>query len=738
MSGLSRREVLRIGVASGGGLLVGAVLGGCGRGPRNEPTASHAFGPFVTVRTDGAVVVTVPVPEIGQGVRTSLAMLVAEELAVPWSAIRVEQADASDDLGPHPRAAGSWSVRAYWTPLREAGAVARELLIGAAAARWDVPPATCVADQGMVRHEASGRAIGYGALAADAATRPAPAPVALREPATFRVIGQPTPNIDAAEIARGARTYGVDVRLPGLRHAVVLRAPVFGGTLVRCDPTAALQVPGVRQVVTIGPLGLREAPAVPSGVAVVADTTWAAMRGRDALAPVWDDGPHAEESTDRLHQVCRELLATPGVPYREAGRIGPALGRAARVVTADYELPLLAHVPMEPPACTVRIGVGRCEVWAPTQMPLPVRRAVAEVLGLPPEHVHLHVTAIGGGFGRRLDDDFVLEAVLVARAAGAPVQVMWTRSDDLQHGFFRPLSHHRLTGALDASGAVTAWSHRQVGTSRYAWRRNQHPGRSEFLAGVVPAALVTNSRLEYRVADFPFDRGPLRAPGNNSLVFVTESFIDELAVAAGADPLAFRLQLLGPDRLIPYDEDDPHFDTARMKRVLTTAADAARWGTPVAARTGRGIAGAFVFGTYVAHVAEVAADDATGLVQVRRVTSAIDCGRVVNPLGVRAQVEGAVVDGLSALFHGEITIAGGRVQQSSFADYPLLRIDACPSITTVMIQSDADPTGAGEPPYPPVAPAVVNAVFAACGVRIRRLPLRPADLLAARPGRAAS
>lgn len=719
---LARRDFLRLTAAAGGGLLVAVALPGCEwRGA--VPVELERFNTFLAIGTDGSVTVTIPVPEIGQGVRTSLAMLIAEELEADWDRVGVVQADAGDDLGPWPLAGGSNSVRAHWMPLRQAGAAARYALVHAAAARFGVSAAECEARQGEVLHPASRRRLGFGSLAADAALVELPEEIPLKDPADFSLIGTPRSHLGAAAIANGSATFGLDVRVPGMVRAVIARPPSYGGSARSWDDAATLTVPGVSAVVAVPAGSDPERPGPRGGVAVIADSTWAALQGRAALQVDWEPGPNAGESTERLHRICQDLLGRRGETYREEGMVDAAIARSAYRVTAEYHAPFLAHVAMEPMNCVVDLREDRCEIWAPTQVPNAIRAGVARQLDLPPESVIVHVPRVGGGFGRRLLGDFVLEALPIARAAGRPVQVVWTREDDIQHGYFRPFSYHRLEAGLDGVGNVTSWLHRQAGTSRYEFQRRPNPAGSEFGPGTWPAALVPAHRLEYAQAESNLPLGALRAPGANAFTFATECFLDEVAHAAGRDPLEFRLALLGEARDLPNDRDNPVFSTARMRGVLELATERAGWGRQLPAGSGLGIAGCFAFGSYSAHVVEVSVDAATGAVQVARVFSAVDCGRAVNPNGVQAQVEGGVVDGLGAAFAGEITVEAGGVQQSNFHDYPLLRLPQSPSVEVAIVPSTLAPTGVGEVPYPPVLPALANAVFAACGARVRQLPL---------------
>ena len=452
------------------------------------------------------------------------------------------------------------------------------------------------------------------------------------------------------------------------------------------------------------------------------------MEGRRALDIEWNRGPNVEESTRRLHELCSELLDSRAETFREGGDVDRALAAAARTVEAVYHAPFLAHMPLEPMSCVAEVRDGACRLWAATQMPLPLQANAAALLDLETRQVHVHVARMGGAFGRRLSLEFALEAIQIARQIDGPVQLLWTREDDVRHGFFRPFSYHLLRAGLDDEDRLTSWLHRQAGTSRYAFRSGERVGLSEYRAGTYPAALAPAHRLEYALARSNINRGPLRAPGLNAFTFAVESFLDELAHERGQDPLELRLALLGEPRLLPYNEDDD-FDTGRMAGVLRRAAEAAGWGRPLPEGRGRGIGCTFTFGSYAAQVVEASVEEATGRIHVHRVTGAIDCGRVVNPNGVRAQMEGGIMDALGAALHGEITIEEGAVQQSNFGDYPVLRFSEAPDVDVHIIPSDAPPTGAGEPPYPPVFPALANAVFDAAGVRLRSMPFRAERVL---------
>ncbi|HEX3529041.1 MAG TPA: molybdopterin cofactor-binding domain-containing protein [Thermoanaerobaculia bacterium] len=715
---LNRRAFL-LGTGAAGGLLI---LGVKPALSAEASTTARPFkpNPFLEIGADGSVTLWAKNPEIGQGVKTSLPMIVAEELEVDWESVRVVQADLDEEAFGDQLAGGSDAVRSNWQPLRQAGAVGRTLLVTAAARRWGVEVASCAAERGTVVHSPTGRRLGYGALAAEAAALPVPEKVVLKDPGQFRLIGTPRRGVDNPAILTGRQIYGLDVRQPGMLFAVIARPPVFGAALVRFDSAPALAVPGVRQVVRVD--GLENPTHLLPGVAVVADSTWAALRGRAALTVEWS---HGEDSgTSELLRSFEELAAKPGKVIREDGDATAALAGAARRVEAVYSVPFLAHAPMEPPNCTAVVRDGRCELWGPMQDPGGARGLAAWVTGLPPAAVHVHMTRSGGGFGRRLMSDFAAEAALVAQAAGRPVQVVWTREDDLQHDFYRPAGRHHLRAGLDGDGKLIAWTHHLVNTSRYAFRRDSSPpDASEMYGDDFPAAFVTNFRAEYTAALSRVPTGPWRSTLHSANAFAVQCFLDEVATATGRDPLALRRELLGAPRDLPYrHHGGPRFSTARLRAVLDLAAAKAGWGTPLLAGHGRGIACHFTFGSYVAHVAEVSVE--TNGVKIHRLVAAVDCGIAVNPLGVEAQVIGATLDGLNAALQAEVTIAGGKAEQSNFHDYLLLCLAEAPRVEVFIVPSREEPSGMGEIAVPTVAPAVVNALFAATGRRHRRLPLR--------------
>ncbi len=640
-----------------------------------------------------------------------------------WKAVRVQQAPTNPDLYRH-GTGGSTSTFRYWLPLRKAGAAARAMLIGAAAQSWSVPASECSTRLGVVMHPPTQRRLTYAELADAASKLPIPDfdQVPLKSADAFTIVGRDTHRVDCAAKVTGAARYGIDSRVEGLLFAVVARPKSFGGKVVSSDSSQAKLVPGVQSVVPIEPLS---AYFTQGGVAVVANSSWAALKGREALKVQWDPGPNANESTETLRQQFRELAQKPAPVVRNDGDADTVLHASKQTLQAVYELPFAAHATMEPMNCTVHVRQDGAEAWVPTQDSADARDTIAKIAGLPAERVIVHTTFMGGGFGRRSMADYVAEAAQVSKALMRPVQVLWSREDDMQHGFYRPASFHKLAAALDDKHDLLAWKHFISSPSISAFLEPDR-GKPEATeiggAGYIPYA-TPNYRIEYALAKSGVPRTWWRSVEESSSGFVVESFIDELAHAAGEDPVQFRLRLMGESRKVPYPAflgTGKPLETDRLKNVLLLATSQAGWGKP-AKGSALGVAAFYSYRTYVAMVAQVAVRN--GAPRVERAFVAVDCGQPINPLGVRMQAESAVIYGLTAALKGPITIKNGGVEQANFDDYDMLRMNEAPEIHVHVVTSREEPTGVGEPVVPVVAPAVCNAIFAATGRRIRTLPI---------------
>jgi isoquinoline 1-oxidoreductase beta subunit len=710
MTAIGRRDFLGAALAGGAGLVIAFYVPRRARAaeaaPAKPPPDPNAF---LRIAPDGSVTVLLAHSEMGQGIWTTLAMLVAEELECDWSKVKVEHAPAAPayahTMFGMQMTGGSSTTWSEIDRYRTVGAMARELLVRAAAERWQVDPARLRVEQGYVLHGAE--RLSFGELAAAAAALPPPATVALKDPSRWRLIGKPVKRLDSPEKTTGQARFGIDVQLPGLRTAVVERAPTFGATVRSFDPSKALAVPGVEKVVQ-----------VPSGVAVVANHFWSAQNGREALKVEWEPGPGAALDSRTLTEQYRALARTPGAVAAREGDCDAALARAARRLEAEFDVPYLAHAAMEPLNCTVKLEGDRCELWTGTQFQTNDQATAARIAGVPVEHVSVHTQFLGGGFGRRANPaaDFVAEAVHVAKAAGVPVKVVWTREDDMRGGYYRPLFVHRVEVGLDAAGRPVAWKQTIVGQSILAGTPFESMMVKDGVDAVSVEGVVDSPYLEAVPARLVSLHSPRcevpvlwwRSVGNTHTAFAVESMVDELAHAARRDPLAYRLGLLR--------------GKPRHRAALELAAAKAGWGRSPRAGRARGLAVHESFGSIVAEVAEVSVEG--GRVRVHEVTCAIDCGLAVNPLGVEAQVQGAVAFGLGPVLRSAITLKDGRVEQSNFHDYEVLRLDEMPHVGVHLVPSKARMGGVGEPATAPVAPAVANAVFALTGKRLRSLPLR--------------
>jgi isoquinoline 1-oxidoreductase beta subunit len=707
LSTATRRGFLQASAALGGGLLLSFGLPPVmGRAAAAEPE-SFAPNAFIRIGLDGQATLIMPQVEMGQGTYTSMAMLIAEELEVDLSDVRVEHAPPDDQLYGNPLVGvqftgGSTSVRAFFEPLRRAGATARSVLVSAAAEMWQVDARACRAENGAVIHDATGRALDYRELVGKAATLPLPENVALKDAKDWRLIGTPAKRLDTAEKVNGRAVFGIDVQIPGMKIATLAQSPVFGGRVKSVDDSKALAVKGVRQVVRLD-----------DAVAVVADHMGAATKGLAALEIEWDEGPNA---TLRTADVVRELESASqgaGAIAQREGDVETVMAIAATKVEAIYQLPFLAHAALEPMNCTVDLRQDSCEVWVGTQVLSRAHAAAAQTAGLPPEKVKVHNHLLGGGFGRRLEIDGVVRAVQIARHVDGPVKVIWTREEDIQHDMYRPYFFDRMSAGLDEKGMPIAWHHRFAGSSilaRFfppAFNDGLDPDTTD--GAIELSYALPNVRVEYvRVEPPGIPTAFWRSVGPSHNVFVVESFIDELAAAANQDPLEYRRALLEK--------------TPRAKAVLDLAAAKAGWGQPLPQGSGRGVSLQSVFGTYMAQVAEVEVSK-DGEVRVRRVVCAVDCGTVVNPDTLEAQVQGAIIFGVTAALYGEITLKGGRIEQGNFDTYQLLRIDEAPVIEVHIVQSSEPPGGMGEPGTSAIVPAVANAIFAATGKRLRKMPV---------------
>jgi len=716
----SRRTFLKTAALSGASLIIG--FDGRRLLQASNASAVGSFKPngWVCINSDGTVVLTIGKCEMGQGVRTSLAMILAEELEAGWTRIKLLQAkpSADSDLGT----GGSDSMASSWKPLRQAGAAAREMLITAAAARWKVDRDSCKAVDGAIEHGASGRRLDYGSLVAEAAKVPLPENPPLKAASDFKITGHRIARIDGPDIVSGKAHYGIDIKVPGMLYASLERPPFSGAKVKSLQENKARAVSGVRSVIKL-----------PRGIAVVASSTWAAIKGRTALAVEWSEPPKDAFDSDahwkKLETASREM----GFVTRKE-EPPPGTGAITRTIDATYYYPFYAHAPVETMNCVADVRENRCTIWAPTQAPERLQKQVAQLLGVAPADVDVNITLIGGGFGRRLGVDYGVEAADVSRAAKAPIQLLWSRADDMKQGHFQAASVHYLSAGFDAHETPLAWKHTKAGSFHNispldpkemrdaAWYQDWSWGCYD-----VPYAFPA-IQTAYVAVDLPVKHGPWRSVFAPSSVFARECFIDEVAEARGADPLAFRLEMLKGADVIKTGATT--VDRRRLRRVLETVRDKSGWnGASINQRRGHGVAcNAYAGRTYIAYVVDVSVDHENN-VRVDRVVGVVDCGLIVNPVGVEQQMEGGIIWGISSALKGEITFHGGSAQQSSFADFGVARMRDTPAIEIHIVDSDApQPFGMGEPPVPPIVPAIANAVFAATGTRIRRLPIRPEQL----------
>lgn len=740
----SRRTFITVGLAATGGLLV-SVHGSRAAAAQSTTAHTSAAGfptAYIQIDPDEGILIWCAQPEMGEGTKTSLSMLVAEELDADWAMVRVDDAPMDMERYGGQGVGGSDAIRSDWDALRRVGATARVLLASAAASQWGVPWQECETAAGIVHHRATNRQARYGALATRAAsTQVPPGDVPLKDPARYALIGTRVGGVDNRKIVTGHRLFGLDVKLPGMRYAAVAKCPVFGGRPVRVDATMARQVPGVRDIVEIK--GLDDPTQLMPGVAVVADSTWAAFKGRDALIVEWDEGPYATDSNATLTDQFQKILAAPPAILHESGRVDDALATAAYMVDASFTFPFVSHATLEPHNCTADWRDGEVFIRGPLQMPTSGAGVVARALGIDRPRVHVQSTRIGGGFGRRLLSDSAAEAACVARAIGGPVQVVDTRTGDLQHDYYRPAAAQRIRAGADAQGRIVAWDHTLASVSRNVYRRDPRPPHSTEVYGAYVGAVKTvdemdpdmqptripNVRVRYGAPLTGVPTGAWRAPAHVVNAFAIETTIDELARLAGRSPLDVRLDLLATAGDIPKAANDPSpYNPDRMRRVLIEAAERGGFGGRAHEGRARGLAMHHTFGSYCAQVVELSVSTGGGpgapvRVTIHRVVSVADVGRPVNLSMLEAQSQGGIIDGLGAAFYGEVAIEDGRATAHNFGDYRLIRVREAPAAIDVHILPSAErPTGFGEPPLPPVAPAVANAIAALTGRRIRQMP----------------
>lgn len=732
-SRVTRRDFLRVSAIAGGGILLASYLEPLSAAETlgNLPASDATLNAFIRITPDGVITITAKNPEVGQGVKTMLPMLIAEELDVEWKAVRIEQAPLDTQHFQGQVAGGSTATPSNWLPMRRVGAAGRAMLVAAAAQGWGVPAAECATEKGVVRHAATNRSMTYGDLATTAASMTPPdlATIPLKDPTTFSIIGRPTRGVDTRAVVTGVPMYGIDVTMPGMLYATFVKCPVFAGRVKSANLEIVKQLPGVRHAFIVA--GGTVLNGLLPGVAIVADSWWQAKSARGKLLVTWDEGATAQQSSAGFARQAAALSKQPAQrSLRKDGDVDAALASAAKTVKGEYFYPFIAHASLEPQNCTAHMKAdGQLEMWAPSQNPQSGRQLVAQTLGMKDTDILVHITRSGGGFGRRLNNDYMVEAAWIAKQVKVPVKLLWTREDDIQHDFYRPAGFHYFTGGVDASGQIVAWRDHFV-----SFGEGQNYVAAANISGTeFPARFIPNFALDSSVMPLGVPTGFLRAPGSNGIAFAVQSFVDELAHAAGKDPLQFRIDLLAnanADAPAPAGQPQPApYDGARARTVLELVREKSGWGTTRLPKgTGMGVAFHFSHRGYFAEVVQASVSKA-GKVKVEKVWAAGDIGSVIiNPLNAENQVQGSVLDGIAQALAQEITIDKGRTTQSNFHDFPLLRHSQMVPVEVHFVKSAVAPTGLGEPALPPVVPALCNAIFAATGKRVRSLPLSKTDL----------
>jgi isoquinoline 1-oxidoreductase beta subunit len=724
----SRRDFLKVSAAAGGGLLLSFALPSLSKAAAmgQSETGATVLNAYVRIASDNIVTIMSKNPEIGQGIKTMLPMLIAEELDVDWKQVRIEQALANSAVYSRQVAGGSMATPLEWSPMRKVGAAGRQMLVAAAAQRWKVAASECTTASGEVRHQASGRSLRYGALAAAAAKLPVPNldNVKLKDPKDYKIIGHSIPGVDSPLVVKGEPLFGIDMVVPGMLYAVFQKCPVFGGRVVSANLDAIKAMPGIRQAFIVD--GGTNLTGLMPGVAILADGWWRAEKARQKLQVKWDEGATAQQSSEGFARQAAELgPKQPVISLRNDGDVASALQGAAHVIEAAYAYPFLAHAVLEPMNCTAHVQSDRAEIWAPTQNPEPGRALVAQTLGLDSKNIVVHMTRIGGGFGRRLMNDYMVEAAWISKRAGVPVKLLWSRADDIQHDFYRPAGWHFLKGGLDADGKLVAWQQHFVSFGS----NGKFASSAGLDSDTYPAGRVANLSFGASLIASGVPTGPLRAPGDNGLAFVFQSFIDEMAHAAGKDPLQFQIDLLGKDEVLPGKGTG--FNTGRSRAVLEKVREVSGWGQrSLPPRTGLGVAFYYSHLGYFAEVVEAAVGN-DGQVKINHVWAVGDVGsHIINPTAALNITQGGILDGFGEALNQKITVEKGRVVQANFDSFAPLRMSQTAPIEVHFLTTDNSPTGLGEPPLPAAIPALCNAIFAATGKRVRTLPIDPAKLKA--------